>query len=433
MAFNFKDKVSFPNSDIEAALLQRLRPNPFQKGDLDILSDKSTPPRIVHRDKEVGKVIDVVSSAILHAQPSHLFAFGKSGTGKTAVVRHVVEAAGKVTHANKKTLGLFVNCTNQVSHHALLIRLIEQLEGGEHVPSNTAAGELHDRLLQACKKTGANIVVVLDEVNHLVKRSGVDAMYSIANLNAELEGDRATISIIAISNDLHFGEKLPASVQSRLAAEKLYFAPYSAEQLRDILRDRADLVFNPDGLDVGLIELCAAYAAQAHGDARQALALLRKAAVIAGREGARKVMAHHVVSARGALEYDVIADGVRRLTAHEKIVLLVIAHMALRRSPGDNMNIGRVYEEYQHVCNQIGLSPLVSRSVGRCLADLSDQGFVRTEVKSLGRAKGRTTLVQITVPPESTVNIIQEDSLFDRAPGVPPDKDPQARSGHEGA
>lgn len=422
MAFDLKDTVSFPHRDVEAALLHRLQPSPFQKGPLDILSDKYTPPRIVHRDKEMEKVIDVVSSAITHSQPSHLFVFGKSGTGKTAVVRHVVEAAQKITQAHRKTIGLFVNCTNQVSHHALLIRLIEQLEGGERVPSNTAAGELHDRLLHACKKTEANIVIVLDEVNHLVKRSGVDAMYSISNLNAEMEGHRSTISIIAISNDLHFGEKLQASVQSRLAAEKLYFPPYTAAQLGTILRDRADKVFTDDGLEAGIIELCAAYAAQAHGDARQAIALLRKAAVIAGKEGGRKVSTHHVVSARGALEYDVIADGVRRLTAHEKVVLLVIAHMALRRTPNDNMNIGRVFEEYQRVCNQFGISPLVSRSVGRCLADLSDQGFVRTEVKSLGRAKGRTTLVQITVPPESTVKIIQEDTLFEGAPGAPPDK-----------
>lgn len=416
MSFNNNDKVTFPHPDVEAALLHRLRPSPFQKGDLDILSDKSTPPRIVHRDKEMVKLIDVVSSAILHSQPSHIFVFGKSGTGKTAVVRHVVEAAEKVTHARKKTIGLFVNCTNQVSHHSLLIRLIEQLEGGVHLQSNTAAGELHDRLLGACKKAEANIVIILDEVNHLVKRSGVDAMYSIANLNAEMAGSKSTISIIAISNDLHYGEKLPASVQSRLAPEKLYFAPYTAAQLADILKDRAAMVFTDDGLEVGLIELCAAYAAQSHGDARQALALLRKAAVIAGREGSRRVAPHHVVSAKSALEYDIIADGVRRLTPHEKVVLFVTAHMSMRGTPSDNLNIGKLFEEYQRVCNQFGITPLGSRSVGRCLTDLVDQGFVRTEVKSLGRAKGRTTLVQITVPAESTIKIIQEDSIFDSVP-----------------
>ena len=408
------ESVSFPRSvSTQDLFLQLLNKSPFQKGDLELLTDKVTPKNLLHRDKERGQIVDAVASVLRHSQPSHLFVYGKPGTGKTAVAKHVLDEMSRLQGLTKRTLGLYVNCLNNVSHHALIRQLIVLLEKGDDIPSNAAASDLHSRLLKACKKENANIVLILDEVSRLVKKTGYDALYSLSNMNSEMGDSQTTITLIAISNNLHFGEKLDPAVQSRLSAQKLYFAPYTADELKAILNDRVRDVFVEGGLEVGLVELCSIYAAQSHGDARKALSLLRMAAVIAGREGAQKVAADHVIRARAALEIDIISDGVRKLPIHAKLVLYAISQATLRHTAGEILNTGRVIESYTKYCGSFGVRPLGARSVSFIVDDLADQGLLRTEIRSLGRARGRTTLVYLDTSPEDTLAVIREDSFFE--------------------
>ncbi len=407
------DFVTHPGFSLESLVLRKLQPPRFLKGDLEMLTEKYDPPRILHRDKEMEHIAEMVLSSTTQSQPNHLFIYGKSGSGKTAAVNHVIHTVQRLARASRPTVALQANCRNQVSHHALLSQLVEQIEPGRFVPSNTAWRNLYNRLLQAAQKAEANIVIVLDEVNRLTKKKeGFDAIYTLSNLNSELTGSRSMVTLFAISNDLHYGDQLEQSVRSRLKVEKLYFAPYSQPQLADILTDRAKLVFTEEGLEAGIVAYCAARAAQTHGDARHALALLHKAAVIASRDGALQVTMHHVLEARSALEHDIIAEGIQRLTAHEKMLLLAIARLSQHQTSNTLITTGRVLEGYRAVCQQMGSEPLTLQSVNRLLTDIASQGFIASDVRSLGRGRGRTTIVNLTVPVESTIKILQDDHLF---------------------
>lgn len=417
---NPPDGVSYPkNTFVQDLFLQLLNKSPFQKGDLELLTDKAAPPRLIHREKETEQIVGAIAALMKHSQPSNLFIYGKSGTGKTAVAKNVLEEVERLQPGEKKIIGIYVNCSNNVSHHALLRQLITLIGGGENVRVNEPASSLHDRLLKACQEKNANIVFILDEVGRLVKKTGFDAMYSLSNMNSEMGRSRSTITLVAISNDLHFGERLDPAVQSRLGAQKLYFAPYTDIQLRGILQDRAELVFADGGLENGVIPLCAIYAAKSHGDARVALSLLRMAAVIAGREGAKQVQESHASKARAALELDIITDGVRQLTLHEKLVLYAVSRMAVKHTAATEiLNSGKVVEEYGRHCAGLGMVPLGARSVSMIMDDLAEQGLVRTEIRSLGRARGRTTVVYLNAAAEPTIKAIEEDSIFEQNPRV---------------
>ncbi len=90
--------------------------------------------------------------------------------------------------------------------------------------------------------------------------------------------------MIGVSNDLKFTEFLDPRVKSSLGEEELIFPPYDAEQISDILKQRAKMAYNDGVLGEMVIPLCAAFAAQEHGDARRALDLLRVSGEIAERE-----------------------------------------------------------------------------------------------------------------------------------------------------
>ena len=410
-----RDLVTYSTSNLRALIEARFTPPSFLKGDLEILSEKSPPPRILHRDKEIQKVIDVISSAVMRSHPAHLVIYGKAGTGKTAITKHVVEQVQGIARMPRPFRPLYVNCRNQVSHHGLLIQLMAALEPGKIIHSNVAAHELHRMVLRAIREANANAVVILDEVNYLTKVGTFDALYTLSNMESELGETHSTLSIIAISNDLHFLEKLDAPVQSRLAADKLFFAPYTSAQLSEILRDRAALVFTSDGLADGMVEYAAAVAARDHGDARKALALLRKAADAAAKEGASQVHEEHVRQARGELEMDVIAEGLRVLAVHDKLVLYAVATLLNDSRTASNLNLGKIHEGYTKVCKNLGMDPMGMRSVVRSLSDLADQGFLKNEVRALGGRRGRSTCVTMRVPTESTIKVLREDSVFETA------------------
>jgi len=393
---------------------RKLQPAPFLKGrSLEALTEKFDPPRLLHRDAEVERISDIIASLVRDSDPTNLFIYGKSGSGKTATVNHVLEHVRTAKNLPRPTVTLMVNCRNQVSHHALLGRLLEQLEPGVPIPINTAWGDLHERLVSACRKANANIVIVLDEVNRLVKiREECDAIYTLSNLSSELKGSETTIAIFAISNDLHYGERLDQSIHSRLQVQKMHFPPYNRHQLSEILDDRAKMVFTGDGLEPGVIDYCATVAAQTHGDARQALALLHKAAVIANKEAAHQVTMHHVLDAKVALNHDQIAEGIKGLTDHEKLILLAIARLSSRSKNNELVTTGAVLDGYRVICRELGMEPLTLQSVSRLLDDIGSQGFITSTVKSMGRGKGRTTVINITVAAGPTIDIIQEDHLF---------------------
>jgi cell division control protein 6 len=117
-------------------------------------------------------------------------------------------------------------------------------------------------------------------------------------------------------------EFLDPRVKSSLSEEKMVFPPYNAEQLRDILEQRSKLAFDDGILEGSVIPLCAALAAQEHGDARRALDLLRVAAEIAERNHMPVVTESDVIKAKNKIELDCVTEAIRTLPVQSKLVLM---------------------------------------------------------------------------------------------------------------
>ena len=249
------------------------------------------------------------------------------------------------------------------------------------------------------------VVIMLDEIDKLVEKSGDDTLYNLSRMNSELASSR--VSIMGISNDLKFTDFLDPRVKSSLGEEEIVFPPYDANQLRDILTHRADVAFEDGALTDDVIPLCAAFAAQEHGDARRALDLLRTAGELAERDQTDVVDENHVRKAQEKIELDRVIEVVRTLPTQSKLVLFSI--VTLETNGVNNINTGEVYNVYQRLCEEIDVDMLTQRRVTDLISELDMLGIVNAVVVSKGRY-GRTKEISMSVPIEETEAVIMSDS-----------------------
>jgi cell division control protein 6 len=232
-------------------------------------------------------------------------------------------------------------------------------------------------------------------------------LYHLCRINDDLKN--AKVSVIGISNDLRFMEFLDPRVRSSLSEEKMVFPPYNAEQIKDILEQRAKIVFENDVLESSVIPLCAALAAQEHGDARRALDLLRVAAEIADRNHLPAVTESDVVKAKNKIELDCVTEAIRTLPVQSKLVLMGIL---LNNERGDSkLTTGDLYETYKELCQCTSMAILTQRRITDLISELDMLGIIHARVKSFGRG-GRTKEIEPSVPVVEARKILEEDEIL---------------------
>jgi len=379
------------------------------RGSREVLRDSHVPSRLPHREEQIRQVAEVLAPALRGDLPSNLLIYGKIGTGKTAVVAAVRQDMQRRTEAEKSVSFVTVNCGNIDTAYSLLQTIGNSYarSEAERIPTGWSLDRVQAGMRRLMDTSGGTILLVLDEIDRLVARSGDSVLYTLSQLNTELESSR--LVIVGISNDLKFTNHLDARVRSRLNEEKILFPPYDALQLQDILRERSREAFKDGVIDPGVVERCAAYAALENGDARRALALLRLAAEMAERDKAKRITPDHVVKAKNRLEQDIIVDCCRTLPPHCKVLLYAILQSYERRRNG--VLTGEVYDSYRRLAERLGLQPLHARSISNYVSELETLGLIRATIVSRGRG-GRTREIIVDVPISETLPALEEDPLL---------------------
>ncbi len=368
----------------------------------DVLRHSYTPDSLPHREEQIEQLATLLAPALKGGMPSNVFIYGKTGTGKTATVkfvgRQLVEAARKM---NSNVRIHYINCEIVDTAYRVLASVAKSL--GRSVPmTGWPTDQVYEEVVKGLESSDVRMVIVLDEIDKLAKKAE-EALYSLTRVNSDLSSTK--VSIIGITNNLKFKSFLDARILSSLSEEELVFPPYDAEQLEDILRQRAELAFNDGVLEDGVIELCAAIAAQEHGDARKALDLLRVSAEIAEREGESRVRVEHVKKAVKKIETDYMAETVRTLPIHTKILLY---GMILLSESADKFTTGEVYTIYKKLCGRIGVSALTQRRISDLISELDMLGIVNSVVISKGRY-GRTREIKLEADAEAIKGVLEED------------------------
>ena len=106
-------------------------------------------------------------------------------------------------------------------------RLIAELSrgfGAEVPATGLPTEEVYKIFINTIESKKQLIILILDEVDQLVKKIGDGILYNLTRLNSELKN--CEMAFIGISNDLTFTENMDPRVKSSLSEEELIFPPY---------------------------------------------------------------------------------------------------------------------------------------------------------------------------------------------------------------
>jgi len=383
--------------------------------DREVLRHDYIPEKLPHRDEQIHCLGGIVAPVLRGSPCSNAFIYGKTGTGKTAVTKYVLnKLSSKANDLGAAIDVCYVNCRLAGTEYRVLASLCEALN--VKVPfTGLAVGEVFDRFKEGLDKQRKIFIVVLDEIDALIKARGDTLLYELTRVNETLLYGR--ISIIGISNDLRFKEFLDPRVLSSLSEEEIVFRPYDASELQDILLKRAQIAFSEGALLDSAVALCSALAAAEHGDARRALDLLRVAGELAERQGVNSVSEEHVRQAEKRVEHDRIIEVLENLPLHSKLVLFSV--YLLGKTKLSYTITGDIYGIYCELCNQSGLSPLTQRRVSGLISELDMIGLLNARVVSMGR-HGRTKKIRLGIGRSLIRNVFTNNDRFSELLGYIP-------------
>ncbi|MGC9443527.1 MAG: Cdc6/Cdc18 family protein [Candidatus Methanospirareceae archaeon] len=354
----------------------------------EVLRPPYIPERIPHREEHIERLTSVLADAIRAGSPVNIVLFGPLGTGKTVTVKHVSRAL------ERRANTVYINSEIFDTPYRVVAYLARKFN--KRVPMIGWPAELlYAELKSAIDAEKQHVIVIVDEFEMLV-RNGDETFAYLMRLNSELK--HAQVSFVCLADELSFSKFQNSKARSAASWKGLRFLPYTTEELKDILYDRAQRAFVADALEESVIPLCAALANSGLGDAGYALELLLVSGEIAEQSGVKPVCADHVRYASEHITQIREAERITMLPVQQKLVLSAVLFLVRERRRG-RFSSGEVYTRYCELCAQMDLNALTQRRFSDFIAELAELELLTAEVVSRGRY-GRSKVISLRIPAE---------------------------------
>jgi len=363
----------------------------------EALEPSFVPDELPHRDKEIERIAGLTACALRGDIPPNFLCYGMTGTGKTATIRYISQKLARHC-STKPPWWIYINCNVVSTPYRVLAHIYNTIARNEKIPPTGLPKDIIFKkllgLLDNCIKQGI-CFLVLDEIDILIEKKGSnEILYDLTRLNENLDSCR--VSIIGISNKLKFLEYLDPRVKSSLGQEEIVFHPYNANELADILLERAKIAFYPNIVNEGILKLVAGLAAKEHGDARKALQLLRKAGEMAEMNKHAKITESDIYKAQKDIEKDHIVEYILGLPLQAQLTLIAI-YLLTKYSKDHIITSGDIYEVHSELSKKIpGVKELTRRRISDYINELNLAGLINTSTRSMGYY-GRTKIINLDI------------------------------------
>ncbi|SHH66106.1 Cdc6/Cdc18 family protein [Halobaculum gomorrense] len=404
---------SFGGDDTIFADMDRLNPN----------TQTYQPETLPEREAELNDLHSTLEPAAQGYDPINAFVYGPTGQGKTVGIGlKTTQLQQYADKHDKDVCVVHVRCKGMEKSYHVMTHLIKALREkqygpGEELPSGHPKKTLFEMIISELEAIGGTVIVILDEIDAIGNDDYV--LYELSRANPE----DVRLSLIGITNDYRFRDNLNADVRSSLGEDEIEFAPYDANQLRNILARRAagglrDTSFsdpdNPfetlesDVLAEDAIPLASAYAAQDSGDAREAIKLMFRACRFADDAGEAAVTAEHVQEAHEYLERAAVERGIRSLPMQRALALLTVTQATITGTKAaETKDLHDIYEVF---CNDVDADAISERRFRDKLNDLADSGILTKETRGRGQGLGKTNRYELDVKIQTVLDNLEPDS-----------------------
>ncbi len=383
--------------------------------DKNKISPHYIPERLPFRDPQVKELSLWLSPALKKEKPHNAFIYGKVGTGKTSVVKHVTDQLDDIARDTKLSLQtIYLNCRNYQTKYAVLFYCVQLFYPDKNFIGYSRSF-IYDKFITYIRDKQLNFLIVLDELDKIKDKEIDDLIYTLTRSNDEI--DIGAVSMIGISNNLFFKSRLDPRTKSSLCEQEAVYPPYNAEELKEILKQRVEVAFKDGTVSDSAINSAAAIAAKESGDARTAVMLLLKAGELADLNKKKEVTDKEVHEAKEKVEQEVMKSMVLTLPVQLQLVLFAITNksdnpkgiLKIDGSLEENVSYsGEIYDAYTQLAGKYEEKPVSMRWFREYITELETYGFISTTQSGKG-IKGNTTLIKLGVDSKTIQKLLLKE------------------------
>jgi archaeal cell division control protein 6 len=379
----------------------------------DIISPHHIPKNLPFRENQINDITQFLVPVLNDSKPNNFFLYGKTGSGKTSTVKHVLEQLEEfVIKHDKQVRSCYINCRSHPSKYKVLLKSLRSIYPEKDFLGYSSSF-VYEKLLEYSNEKKTHTILVLDEID---KVKDIDELiYSLSRGNDELE--KGSITIIGISNNLTFKEKLDPRTKSSLCEREMVFSPYNATELKEILKERTGKAFKEGTIKEEAISLAAALAAQESGDARTAVMLLQRAGELADSEQLNIVDDYLVEKAKISVEEEIIISMISTLPQQQQLVLYAISQLSLQEPSFTKVNgeiekgvlfSGEIFDSYLNLAKKFDQRTITSRWYRQYINELEMYGLILVTNSGKG-IKGQTRLIKLGFDPKKIKNVLEKE------------------------
>lgn len=371
------------------------------------LSFDYVPEKMLHREAQMQRLFSYFRSVVDAGVASNAFLYGPVGTGKTHSAKRFCADFKRYAEEKGKAIDYWpVNCRKNLGDDAVLLTLVRHFD--PHFPDRGfSISEKLETLRRHLEKLKIHFIVILDEVDALLKKSGADLIYSFARIAEESTAAKGNISMMLISQRPNALEYMDAAALSTFRRSNVVeFPPYNRKELEGIVAVRVELAMHPGTVDEDIVELISDIGSEL-GDARYAIELLDKAGMLADEENSETVTAEHVRGAKSQVHPTGLEERLALLDLPKKLVLLAISRKIRRKA---YITMGEAEETYKIVCEEYGEKRRAHTQFWKYVGDLDAVGLIDTKLSGEG-VVGKTTLISLPEIPSRILSDNLERSL----------------------
>ena len=363
-----------------------------------------TPNNLVGRDKELSELASMFSHIENHNSSCRAVITGPVGSGKTVLSRRFGQDLLKHLEGKRKISYSHVNCRNNPSTSQVLQQIAISLDSG-HPERGLSSGEIIQSIRRNLRTHNNHLLLVLDEVDALVRRDNFDLIYKLLRID-ESQERQGSLSLILVSQDSMLLKLFEPAIISRLGASNiLQLRPYNKKGLIEITRQRADIACRSGSISEEILEKIGTMASDS-GDARLAIELLDSAIRKAESAGRGEVLISDIEqsSVRTASIEPSQVDG---LSKDQKLIMLGLCRRLKKES---EINTGDAEKLYHLVCEEYESKPKSHTTFWKHLKLLQNEGLIETRNDKSNIGRGRTQYITMNnVAPANLATRIELD------------------------
>ncbi|MCD6382876.1 MAG: AAA family ATPase [Thermoplasmata archaeon] len=370
------------------------------------LSFEYVPDKLPFREDKLRELSIKYRPLLYSGIPQHVAMTGPVGTGKTVVARRFSELLTEAgIEAGVCIKVVYVNCRQRKTDSMVLLGVLNQFD--EHFPDRGFSKQEMLRIIKKhMTKSRCHLLVILDEADVLLKKSGSDLIYNFTRFQEEHDTPYSVSTIlISQKNPLNFLD--PSTLSTFKRTNLLHFGKYNWEALKTIVEQRIELAFYPGVVDPDIPDLIADMSEET-GDARFAIELLGRAAEIAEERGEERVTPEHARAAKALTKPYIFEDLLNTLNIHQQIQLLAAARLLKHKS---YTTTGELESEYRVLCEELSKKPLGHTQFWQYLKELDAQGVITTRRSGKGVVGNTTQITIADIPAEEIIRYLEKRLL----------------------